>query len=102
MILVRQTGEAASLRVHLQSKASREEVVGELDGVLRLRVTAPPVDGRANDACVRLLARALDLPVSRLRIVTGHHARLKTIQIAAASAQTIRAKLRDLLERPRR
>ncbi len=102
MVLVRQTGETASFRVHLQPKASCEEIVGELDGVLRLRVTAPPVDGRANDACVRLLARALDLPVSRLRIVSGQHARLKTIKLDAVSAETIRAKFCDLLERPRR
>ena len=51
---------------------------------------------------LRLLAKALDLPVSRLRIAAGHHARLKTIRVAATSAQTIRAKLFDLLEGPRR
>ena len=102
MVLVRQEGDAASFRVHLQPKSSREGIVGEADGILKLRVTAPPVEGRANEACFRLLAGALGLPISRLRIASGQHARLKTIQIAAVSAQTIRAKLRDLLERPRR
>jgi hypothetical protein len=97
VVLVRQSGETASFRVHLQPKASCEEIVGELDGVLKLRVTAPPVDGRANDACVRLLARALGLPVSRLRIVSGQHARLKTIQIKTASADEIRARLSGIL-----
>ena len=77
-------------------------IIGEADGILKLRVTAPPVEGRANEACLRLLANALDLPVSHLRIVSGQHARLKTILVATASAQTIRAKLCDLLERPRR
>lgn len=99
MVLVRQEGETASFRVHLQPKASREGIVGEVDGVLRLRVTVPPVGGRANDACLRLLAKALDLPVSRLRITAGGHARLKTIKVAEASADLIRATLRDLLER---
>ena len=102
MVLVRQEGDAASFRVHVQPKSSHEGIVGEADGILKLRVTAPPVEGRANEACLRLLAKALDLPISRLRIVSGQHARLKTIQIAAASAQTIRAKLFDLRERPRR
>ena len=102
MVLVRQEGDAASFRVHVQPKSSHEGIVGEADGILKLRVTAPPVEGRANEACLRLLATALELPISRLRISTGQHARVKTIQIAAASAQTIRAKLCDLREGPRR
>jgi len=102
MVLVRQEGDAASFRVHLQPKSSREGIVGEADGILKLRVTPPPVEGRASEACLRLLAKTLDLPISRLRIVSGQHARFKTIRVAAASAQTIRAKLFDLHERPRR
>jgi len=102
MVLVRQEGDAASFRVRVQPKASREGIVGEADGILKLRVTAPPVEGRANEACLRLLAKALDLPLSRLQIVTGHHSRLKTVRVAATSAQPIRAKLFDLRARPRR
>jgi len=102
MVLVRQEGDAASFRVHVQPKASREGIVGEADGILKLRVTAPPVEGCANEACLRLLAKTLALPISRLHIAAGQHARVKTIRVAATSAQTIRAKLFDLLERPRR
>ena len=98
MVAVRQTGEAASFRIHLQPKASREEIAGEVDGILRLRVTSPPVDGRANEACLRLLAKALDLPVSRFRIAAGQHARVKTIRITGASVDLIRTALYDLLE----
>ena len=102
MVLVRQEGDAASFRVHVQPKSSREGIVGEADGILKLRVTAPPVEGRANEACLRLLAKTLDLPISHLRIASGQHARLKTIRVAMRSAKTIRAKLCDLLEGPRR
>lgn len=102
MVLVRQEGAAASFRVHVQPKASREGIVGETDGILRLRATAPPIEGRANEACLRLLAKTLGLPISRLRIAGGERSRIKTIRVAATSAQTIRAKLFDLLERPRR
>jgi len=102
MVLVRQAGDAASFRVHVQPKSSHEGIVGEADGILKLRVTAPPVEGRANEACLSLLAKALDLPISRLRIAAGQHARLKTIRVAATSAQIIRATLFDLLEGPRR
>ena len=97
MVLVRQEGKDATFRVHLQPKASREGIAGEADGILKLRVAAPPVDGRANEACLRLLAKALGLPVSRLHISAGHHARLKTIQVTTASADLIRAKLSGLL-----
>lgn len=99
MVLVRQEGEAVSFRVRLQPKASREGVLGEADGILKLRVTAPAVDGRANEACLRLLAKALDLPPSRLQIVSGQHARLKTIRITSAGAGAIRATLHEMLER---
>jgi len=102
MILVRQEGEAAAFRVHLQPRASREGIVGEADGILKVRVTAPPVEGRANEACLRLLGKALALPVSRLRIVAGQHARLKTIQANGVSAHAIRAKLSDPVERLKR
>lgn len=97
MVLVRQEGDAASFRVHLQPKSSHEGIVGEADGILKLRVTAPPVEGRANEACLRLLAKALDLPISRLRIASGQHARLKTIQIHAVSPELVRSKLSKIL-----
>ena len=98
MVLVLQEGEAVSLRVYLQPKASREGILGEADGVLKLRVTAPPVDGRANAACLRLLAKALGLHQSRLQIVSGQHARLKMVRIKNASAEVIRARLCHLLD----
>ncbi|MBI4381960.1 MAG: hypothetical protein HY574_12325 [candidate division NC10 bacterium] len=77
----------------------------------RARAQPPPVvdfydrhpinEGQVLEA-LRLLAKALDLPVSRHRIAAGNHARFKTIRVAATSAQTIRAKFCDLLEGPRR
>ena len=97
MVLVRQEGDAASFRVHVQPKSSHEGIVGEADGILKLRVTPPPVEGRANEACLRLLAKTLDLPISRLRIIAGLHARLKAIQIKTASADEIRARLSGIL-----
>lgn len=102
MIAVRQAGATASFRVRLQPKASRDAIMGETDGALRLRVSAPPVEGRANEACLRLLAKALDLPVSRLEIVAGQQARVKTIQVADASADLLRTALSNLLEHPHR
>ena len=61
-----------------------------------------PINEAHGLEALRLLAKTLDLPISRLRIVSGQHAGIKAIRVAAASAQTIRAKLCDLLEGPRR
>lgn len=62
--------------------ASRDEVK-LADGIVQLRVTAPPADGAANDAVLRLLAAALDRPRRDLTLVRGASARIKLIAIAA-------------------
>ncbi len=83
--------EGVRLRVRLTPRAGRDAVDGTRDGILLARVTAPPVDGAANDALVRLVARELDVPRGAVRIVTGAGARLKTIEIdAEGAAETAR------------
>jgi uncharacterized protein len=65
------TGGAA-LPVKVVPRASRNEIVGvSADGTLKIRVTAPPVDGAANEAVIELLAKALNLPKSSVEIVAG-------------------------------
>jgi len=68
--------------VRVTPGASRDEVK-LADGVVQLRVTAPPADGAANDAVLRLLAAALDRPRRDLTLVRGASARIKLIAIAA-------------------
>ncbi len=63
------------------------------DGVLRVRVTEPPVDGRANRAVERLLAKALDVPRSRVTVVRGATARTKTVEIEGLAEQQVRERL---------
>ena len=62
--------------------------------MLRVRVNAPPVDGRANDALERLLARALDLTRSNVRVVSGGRGRLKTVAIEGMSEEDALKRLR--------
>lgn len=76
-----QPSPAAILQVRVQPRATRNEVLGFNGPVLRVRVTAPPEDGRANDAVVGLLAEALDVPRSRVRILRGHTARNKVVSV---------------------
>lgn len=65
--------------VRLTPRAARDDVDGVVDGVLRVRVTAPPVDGAANVALLRLLADRLGVPRRDLRIVSGDSARQKVV-----------------------
>lgn len=74
--------------VRLTPRAGRDAVdgVGE-DGVLRVRVSAPPVDGSANDALCRLLARALDVAPGGVRVVAGAGSRRKVVEVDADPAR---------------
>jgi uncharacterized protein (TIGR00251 family) len=71
----------ARIAVRVQPRARRGEIVGERDGSLVVRVAAPPVDGRANDALCRLLAARLRIAPSRVRIVRGAASRDKVVEV---------------------
>jgi uncharacterized protein (TIGR00251 family) len=67
--------------VSLTPRASRDEIVGMRDGVLRVRVTAPPVDGKANEALRKLIAKRLGVAKGRVRIERGERGRRKLLSI---------------------
>ena len=81
------------MKVRVQPRASRDEVVGWLEGTLRLRVTAPPVEGEANRAVAALLARALGLAPSAVSVVRGEHGRDKLVKITGLGENDVRARL---------
>jgi uncharacterized protein len=69
------------IEVRVIPRAAKDEIAGWTDGVLRVRVKAPPVDGKANQALLDLLARRLGLSSSRIEIVGGATARTKRIRL---------------------
>jgi uncharacterized protein (TIGR00251 family) len=71
----------ADLRVRLTPRADRDAIAGVRDGVVQARVSAPPVDGKANQALCKLLAKRLGVPRSRVEIVRGESARDKTVRV---------------------
>lgn len=71
-------------QVRVVPRASNNQVLEMAPGILKARLTAPPVEGAANEALVRLLADHFGVRRSRVRIVTGHSARMKLIEIASA------------------
>jgi uncharacterized protein (TIGR00251 family) len=78
--------EQSTIEVRLQPRAARDEIVGERDGLLVVRVTAPPVAGRANEALCRLLARRLRVAPGRVTIRRGAGARDKVVQVEGLSS----------------
>ncbi len=86
----------ARIRVRLTPRSGRNEILGWSEGLLRVRVTAPPVDGRANAALERLIAKALGVPKRDVSVVSGTRGREKAVKVADIS----QADVDQLLERP--
>ena len=83
--------DGAWIRVRVQPRARKTEVSGLQGGALKVRLAAPPVDGKANQALRRYLARRLGATVSTLRIVAGARNRDKVILASGMSADDVRA-----------
>ena len=82
-----------NVEVHLQPGARANEIVG-LDGnILRVRVTAPPREGRANEALLALMAQELNRPKSDLSIIRGHSSRHKVISISGLSPEELKERI---------
>ncbi|HMH48676.1 MAG TPA: DUF167 domain-containing protein [Candidatus Acidoferrum sp.] len=86
---------SATLRVRVQARASREAIVGWREDALRVAVTAPPVEGEANQAVRRLLARALGVAPSAVSLVGGEHGRDKVVRIEGMTGVELHSRLAD-------
>lgn len=72
-----------NIKIRVLPRSSRNEIVGEMaDGTLKIKLTAPPVDGKANDALVELLAEYFDTTKSKIKIVSGLTSKNKIIEIS--------------------
>ena len=83
----------ARVTVKVHPRAKRSALAGRLGDAWKLDLAAPPVDGKANDECVRFFAGLADVPRSRVRIVTGATARLKLIEIEGLEQSALDALL---------
>jgi uncharacterized protein (TIGR00251 family) len=78
----KQTEISATLSIRIQPRASKNGVVRMEDGSLKIRLTAPPVDGAANEALVEFLSKTLSISKSAVEIVSGHASREKRVKIS--------------------
>jgi uncharacterized protein len=84
---------AAELRIRLQPRARRDEVVGERAGAIVVRVTAPPVDGKANAALCAFVARAAGVAPSRVSVVRGRTSRDKVVRVEGVTPAALQTAL---------
>lgn len=81
------------LRLRVQPRASRTEVAGTHGDAIRVRLTAPPVDGAANEALVRFLAERLGVSRAAVRVVSGETSRSKVVEVDGVEVGAARARL---------
>ncbi len=93
MIAIRETAVGVTFAIKVQPGARKNAITGELGDALKLSLTAPPVDGRANEACIEFLANLLDVPRSSVTIASGETSRNKVIRVAGVTADEIRRRI---------
>ena len=91
MIPLRETETGVIFRIRVVPRAPRSEVGGIQGDALKLRITAPPVDGKANEECIRLLAETLGVKKGQVTIIAGHASRTKTVAVDGVKAKEIAA-----------
>lgn len=91
MLEVTARGSSVVFSVRVTPRASRDAIGGEYQGALKVRLTSPPVDNRANEALCRLLAGRLNLPLSAVRIVSGFTSRTKRVEVTGVAPGQIQS-----------
>ena len=86
----------ARIRVRLTPRSARDEIAGWQDDCLRVRVAAPPIEGKANSALERLLAKALGIPKTAVSVAAGGRSRDKTVVIDGLSQDEALKRLRQI------
>ena len=93
MLEIQEREGAVSFLVRVQPRASKEEIAGEMGGAPKVRLQAPALEERANEALVEFLAQLLKTPRTAVRILSGERSRTKRIEIRGVTRQQILALL---------
>ena len=95
MFAIVETAGAVTFAVKVHPRAKKNATTGELGDALKVSLTTPPVDGRANKACVEFFAKLLKVPRSSVTIASGQTSRNKVIRVAGLTAEQLRARLAE-------
>ncbi len=93
MIEVKESNGAVSFGVKVHPRAKKNAITGELGEALKISLTTPPVEGRANEACIEFFAKLLKVPRSSVTIASGLTSRNKVVRVAGVTGQFVRERL---------
>ncbi len=93
LIFTTETPDGCTLNIRLHPGARKNAINGLHAGALKISLTTPPVDGRANEALIDLLSDRLNIPKARITLIAGHTNRLKTLHITTLTAPQVEATL---------
>ncbi len=93
MIPIHDSSSGATFAVKIHPRARKNAITGEVGDALKVALTAPPVDGKANQACIEFFAKLLNVPRSSVTIAAGQTSRNKVIRVARLSAAEVRRRL---------
>lgn len=92
--MIEVTKGGVRLHLFIQPNSSKDEIIGAHNEELKIKLTAPPVDGKANDALIKFLARTLALPKKNFTLIRGETGRHKVVEVFGLSEAEIRARLK--------
>jgi len=94
MIPIHDTAQGASFAVKVHPRAKKNAITGELGDALNLALPAPPVSGKANEACIEFFANLLKVPHSSVTIASGQTSRNKVVRVAGLSGKEVEERLK--------
>ncbi|MFI5102477.1 MAG: DUF167 domain-containing protein [Terriglobales bacterium] len=94
MVAINNSSAGATFAVKVHPRTKKNALTGEVGDALKLALTAPPVDGKANQACIDFFAKLLKVPRSSVTIAAGQTSRNKVIHVAGLSAEEVRKRLK--------
>jgi len=93
MIPVHETPLGVTFAVKVHPRARKSAITGELGDALKVSLRAPPIDGKANEACIEFFANLLKVPRASVSIAAGQSSRSKIVRVAGVTAQQVRDRL---------
>ena len=97
MIFIKEKGNSVIFYIHVVPGSAKSEIVGIQDEALKLKIAAPPVEGRANAECIRFLSETLGIKKNQVTITSGHRSRKKIVAIEGLNSRDAMSILSGLL-----
>jgi uncharacterized protein (TIGR00251 family) len=95
LVSISRNSSSVTFAVKVHPRAKKNAITGEIGDALKLSLTSPPVEGRANESCIEFFAKLLKVPRSSVTIASGQSSRRKMIRVIGLSAETIKERLKS-------